>query len=135
MRYGQTADYDHPHTFLETFLASSPQNATGWHDDAFERTLARAGSSPNPDESIGLYREAERIALDAMPRIPLYFHTRSSLVKPWVKGFGGSTRSPHAIQDLSIDPAWQRDTADAPAASLHELPPPGAFHGQESSTP
>ena len=63
-------------------------------------------ATADPRESIRLYRAAEAIALAAMPRIPLYFYTRSSLVKPWVRGFRGSKHNPHAIQFLWIDPAW-----------------------------
>ncbi len=44
MRYGQTADYDHPQTFLAPFLAESPQNHTGWGDGAFDETMRRAAA-------------------------------------------------------------------------------------------
>jgi oligopeptide transport system substrate-binding protein len=127
VRYGQTADYDHPHTFLAPFLGDSPQNHTGWRDDAFDRTLAQAAATADGREGIRLYRAAERIAVDAMPRIPLYFYTRSTLVKPWVKGFRGSKRDPHAIQFLWLDPDWQQSTSSEPAFQPPELPPPGPF--------
>lgn len=136
MRYGQTADYDHPQTFLAPFLAESPQNHTGWSDPAFDETMRRAAATADPAASIRLYRDAERLAVDATPRIPLYFYTRSTLVKPWVQGFRGSKRNPHAIQFLRVDPAWQRPdeghphrpgTLDTPAYVPLELPPPGPF--------
>ena len=127
MRFGQTADYDHPQTFLAPFLAHDPQNHTGWSDPAFEAAMADAATTADPAASIRRYRDAERLAIDATPRIPLYFYTRSTLVKPWVKGFRGSKRNPHAIQYLRIDPAWQSGGPDTPAYVPDELPPPGAF--------
>ncbi len=143
VRLGQTAEYDHPNTFLAGFRADNPQNRTGWHDELFERTLGRAAATGDPRESIRLYRAAERIAVAAMPRIPLYFYTRSTVVKPWVKGFRGSKRNPHAIQYLSIDPGWRADpkdpanAPDVPAYVPQELPPPGPFGGapREPSPP
>ena len=75
-----------------------------------------------------------------MARIPLYFSKRTTLVKPWVKGFRGSRRNPHAIQFLRIDPGWESPNAsgvggasDAPAYLPPELPPPGPF--REGSAP
>jgi oligopeptide transport system substrate-binding protein len=127
MRYGQTADYDHPQTFLDPFLASSPQNRTGWGDETFGATMRRAAAAPDPRESLRLYRDAERLALDAMPRIPLYFYARSTLVKPWVKGFRASKRDPHAVQFLWIDPDGERGGPDTLAYVPPELSPPASF--------
>ncbi len=129
MRFGQTAAYDHPHTFLELFSPGNPQNLTGWHDEAFDRTLAKASATADPRESIRLYRAAEAIAVAGMPRIPLWFYTRASLVKPWVRGFHGSKHNMHAIQFLRIDPEWQAhaDVPDTPAYLPPELPPPGPY--------
>lgn len=125
MRFGQTADYDHPLTFLDPFLAGSPQNRTGWADERFEQTIERASRERDPAASIRLYREAERIAVEATPRLPLYFYTRSTLVKPWVKGFRGSRREPHSLQYLWIDPSFERSPRDELAYTPEDLPPPG----------
>lgn len=127
MRFGQTADYDHPETFLEPFFAAHANNRTGFHDDRFEAAMARAAREADPAEGARLYREAERIALAATPRIPLYFYTRSTLVKPWVKGFWGSVKDPHAIDFLWIDPAWDRGGPNVPAHEPAAWPSPGRF--------
>jgi oligopeptide transport system substrate-binding protein len=129
VRTGQTAEYDHPATFLDTFLPDSPQNRTGWEDASFVEKMDQASRAADPRESIHLYREAERIATHATPRIPLYFYTRSTLVKPWVKGFRGNKRKPHEIQFLWIDPSFQAHAGapDLPAFVPPELPPPGPW--------
>lgn len=125
IRLGWTADYDHPQTFLEQFLSENPQNQSGWRDPLFDEALRQAAANAEPVESIRLYRKAEAIALAAMPRIPLYFDTRSTLVKPWVKGFWGSALNPHLVQYLWIDPDWQRNPTNEPAYLPVELPQPG----------
>jgi oligopeptide transport system substrate-binding protein len=127
IRIGAAADYNHPQTFLEPFLTGNPQNQSGFSDPAFDRTMREAAATADPRESIRLYRKAEKIAVDGMPRIPIYFYVRISVVKPWVKGFWGSTRNPHAIQYLWIDPAWKTDAPNVPAYPPPELPPPGPW--------
>jgi oligopeptide transport system substrate-binding protein len=127
IRAGQLAEFDHPATFLAGFAGDSPANHSGWRDAAFDETLARAAAAGDPRESIRLYRRAERIAVDAMPRIPLYFYTRTTLVKPWVKGFRGNKHKPHSLEFLWIDPDWQAHAGapDVPAFLPPDLPPPG----------
>ena len=125
IRLGWTADYDHPQTFLEQFLSGNPQNQSGWGDPRFDEALKQAAATAEPVESIRLYRKAEAMALEAMPRLPLHFDTRSTLVKPWVKGFWGSALNPHLVQYLWIDPDWQRSGPNEPAYLPMELPQPG----------
>ena len=125
IRMGWTADYDHPQTFLEQFLSDNPQNQSGWAEPRFDEAMKVAAATAEQQESIHLYRKAEALALAAMPRIPLYFDTRSTLVKPWVKGFWGSALNPHQLQYLWIDPDWQRGGANEPAYLPAELPLPG----------
>ena len=125
IRLGWTADYDHPQTFLEQFLSENPQNQSGWGDPRFDEALKQAAANAEPVESIRLYRKAEAMALAAMPRLPLYFDTRSTLVKPWVKGFWGSALNPHLVQYLWIDLDWKRNPTNEPAYLPVELPQPG----------
>jgi oligopeptide transport system substrate-binding protein len=125
IRLGWTADYDHPQTFLEQFLSENPQNQSGWGDPRFDAAMKQAAATAETEESIRLYRKAESIALEAMPRLPLFFETRSTLVKPWVKGFWGSSLNPHLVQYLWIDPDWQRGLPNEPAYLPAELPLPG----------
>jgi oligopeptide transport system substrate-binding protein len=132
MRLGWQAEYNHPHTFLDLFRSSSPNNRTGWGEAAFDAALQRAASTPEPRESIRRYREAEAIAVRAMPRMPLYFYTRSKLIKPWVRGFAPSVRGVNLAQFFWIDPL--RPESDPDPASQSQLafeplefPPPGVI--------
>jgi oligopeptide transport system substrate-binding protein len=125
MRFGQVADYNHPNSFLESFFAGNPQNQTGWSSTEFDETVQKAAREPDPNKSIQLYREAEKVAVAGMSRIPLYFYTRSNLVKPWVKGFWGSRRNVHHMEFFWIDPDWQKGAPNVPAFLPLELPKPG----------
>lgn len=128
MRFGWQADYDHPHTFLDTFRSDSQHNGTGWGDPAFDAALRRAAETADPEASARLYREAEAIAVTATPRIPLYFYTRSTLRKPWVRGFRAMPHGVHLVQFLWIGEGPSASaTDDAPAYAPPPFPPPGDF--------
>jgi oligopeptide transport system substrate-binding protein len=60
-----------------------------------------------------------------MCRIPLFFEEKTTLVKPWVRGFLPNARSMQLIKWLWIDPAWRRDPAGAPPPPVLELEPRG----------
>jgi oligopeptide transport system substrate-binding protein len=121
-RFGWIGDYNHPQTWLDTFLSYSPQNRTGWVDPEYDRMVKEAARTADPVLGIRKFREAEKRAVDAMVKLPLYFYTRSVLVKPWVKGFYPNPRNIHLAQWLWIDP--DKTAANRPASEPLEYAPP-----------
>ncbi|MEZ4309899.1 MAG: peptide ABC transporter substrate-binding protein [Polyangiaceae bacterium] len=124
-RGGWIAEYNHPETWLDTFLSFSPQNQTGWGDPEFDRTMKEAAQTADPTESIRKFRVAEKIAVDAMVKIPLYFYTRNVLIKPWVRGFHPNPRNTHHAQWLWIDETGA--AKEEPAMPPLDFAPPGPF--------
>lgn len=127
VRGGWVGEVNHPQTFLNVFTSNSPENQTGWADPAFDAALKTAASISDPAESMRAYRKAELLALAGMARIPFYFYTKSTLIKPWVKGFWGLPRGTHLIQYLWIDPDGVKHEGNELAYQPLELPPPGAY--------
>lgn len=128
VRFGWIADYNHARTFLDTFLSYTPNNRTGWGSPKFDELMKQAEETSDNDKSIELYREAEQIAVDAMPKLPLYFYTKVTLKKPYVKGFHFNTRNLQLIKYMWIDPDWEKDPdGNDVAYPLAEFPAPGAF--------
>lgn len=78
-----------------------------------------------------LYREAERIALDGTGRIPIHFPKGTTLVKPWVKGYHGTSQVLDLVRWAWIDPAWREHPESTPAAVPLELPAPGRLRIDE----
>ena len=70
-----------------------------------------------------------------MCKMPLYFYTKSTLVKPWVKGFTGNARGLQLVQWLWIDPGWRDNTSNAFAFPAIEFPPPGLLAGPLAGPP
>ncbi len=127
VRFGWVADYNHPHTYLDTFLSFSPNNRTGWANPSFDALLAKAAAMADPTESIKLYREAEKIAVDAMPKMPLYFYTKLALLKPYVKGFHFNVRNEQLVKYLWIDEGWEGSSNNDPAYPVESFAKPGAY--------
>ena len=97
------ADYPDPNTFLDLWLADSPQNNTNWSDERFETLMASAEQEANPDRRMRLLAEAEAVFVREVPAIPIYFYVGINLVKPRVKGLAPTPRDLHPLQLLSVD--------------------------------
>ncbi|MFO0553219.1 MAG: peptide ABC transporter substrate-binding protein [Polyangiaceae bacterium] len=127
VRFGWTADYDHPQTWMDTFLSKSPNNRTGWSSARFDELIGKARTEPDQTESMRLYREAEQILVDEVPKIPLYFYTKTTLLKPWVKGFHFNRRNEQLVQWMWIDPNWESNPSNEPAISPPHFDAPGPY--------
>jgi hypothetical protein len=66
-----------------------------------------------------------------MAKLPFYFYTKSTLVKPWVRGFQPNARNLQLMKWLWIDPDAVASSAGGPsgpgepAFPALEFPPPG----------
>jgi oligopeptide transport system substrate-binding protein len=134
-RMGWIADYNHPQTFLDNFLSFSPNNRTGWKDAAFDDLMRRAAATADTRASMDLYRQAEKRAVDGVSRLPIYFYTKSTMVKPWLQGFSFNGRNQMLPKWMWIDEDWRARAAASPggrapvepAIPVPVAPPPGRF--------
>lgn len=126
-RFGWIGDFDHPQTFMDTFMAKSPNNRTGWSSAQFEELVGKARRTADTDESMKLYREAEKILVDEVPKIPLYFYSKVTLKKPYVNGFFFNRRNEQLVNWMWIDPNWATQPTNEPAYPPEALPSPGDF--------
>jgi oligopeptide transport system substrate-binding protein len=104
VRLAWNADYNDASNFLEIFRSNSPNNDTGYSDQALDTLLDDAGKSGDPDVRRRLLEAAERSVLDAYPIIPLYFLVSKRLVKPYVVG----------VKPNPLDRVYSRSISIAP---------------------
>ncbi|HEX2652176.1 MAG TPA: peptide ABC transporter substrate-binding protein [Xanthobacteraceae bacterium] len=104
---GWTGKYTDPATFLDLFQNGSVQSGTGWSDAKFDALLTLADRSPNLAIRMQRLAECERFLLAAMPLIPLYFQTYSSLLKPYVRGWAYNALDEHHFKYVWIDRNWR----------------------------
>ncbi len=81
------ADYLDAQNFLSHMLATNgPENKIDYHNAEFDKLCEQADTSLDRDQRAALYAQAEDIALQDAPWIPIYFQRDAELISPRVKG-------------------------------------------------
>lgn len=101
-RYGWVGDYPDPNTFLDLFVTGGANNPTGFASPEYDRLIAAAGDETDPARRFEILHDAERLLLEEMPIVPLYFRVSRNMVSPRVEGFHTNLLDVHPLQDLSI---------------------------------
>jgi len=102
-RRGWTGDYADPNTFLDMFITESEQNGTGWSNAEYDRLIAEAGRESDAETRMQQLGQAEKILLDELPILPIYFYTTKNMVKPYVRGFYNNVQDHHPLWAIWID--------------------------------
>jgi len=80
-------DYDDPSDGFGDFLTDAPTNYGHWHEPAYDDLVQAANQNPDPVRRRAQYQAAEKILLQALPVIPLYFGVQNYLISPQVRGW------------------------------------------------
>lgn len=84
-RAGWGADYNDPMTFLDLYITGSGNNDIGYKNADYDKLIKDAYASADKAERVKLLAQAEKILIDDMAVMPVYYDTSSSLVKAYVK--------------------------------------------------
>lgn len=85
-RTGWSADFMDPITFLDLYSTPAGNNGTGWWDPRYVELLDEANRTIDHQKRYQLLAQAEALALEAQPVIPLITPTTRFMKKPYVKG-------------------------------------------------
>jgi len=96
-------DYTDPNTFLDMFVSGGEQNNTGFSSADYDRLIVEAGREADPAKRFQLLQQAERILMDELPILPIYFYVSKNMVKPHVRGFYNNIQDVHPLWAMSID--------------------------------
>ncbi len=96
------ADYDDAASFLSTFVSNQPLNTTGWVDVEYDRLVAAAQASTDPDERARLHADAERRLIAAHVILPMYHYTSRHLVSERVLGWQDNLIDRHPTRFLRL---------------------------------
>ncbi|KKI84782.1 peptide ABC transporter substrate-binding protein [Shouchella clausii] len=80
------ADYADPVNFLESFVAGSSMNRTGWENEEYDRLIAESKEEGEEERRFALLHEAEALLMEEMPIFPLYFYNQPILENDSVTG-------------------------------------------------
>jgi oligopeptide transport system substrate-binding protein len=96
-------DYDDAASFAERMLSGSGLDDTGWHHPRYDARVLQARAEADPAARRALLEEAERILLEDLPVLPLYFYVSKRLVKPYVRGWTPNIMDHHYTRHLSLN--------------------------------
>ena len=111
--YSGVADYSFlmtyfdPNPYLDPFSTRDVGNPTGWTDPVYASMLADANRSLDSHERMAKLANCEKLLLQAMPLIPLYFETLTYLQKPFVRGLTSNPFDIRAFKYVWIDKSWR----------------------------
>ena len=120
-RMGWILDYADPYTFLELLSVHNGNNHSNWSSAEYDALLLEANTIPDPAERLAMFRKGEEMVRDATPLIPFYVYTKSTMVKPYLKGFWGNYQDRHPWKYFWIDERWYDGV---PETDLPNDPPP-----------
>lgn len=84
-RLGWIGDYIDPMTFLDIFTSWSQQNNTGWTSAEYDKCIKEAQSTLDQKVRMKNMHDAEKIFMEAMPVMPIYFYTAPYAQKSYLK--------------------------------------------------
>lgn len=82
-------DYPDPNNMLATVWRSQPKpyGRQPWKNDTFDRLVDEAAREMNVEKRAGMYADAQRVLVEDVGGVFLFYNNEASLRKPWLKGF------------------------------------------------
>ena len=84
-RAGWIADYTDPNTFADMWVTGGGNNDTGFANAEYDRLLRASMDAQTDEQRFAIYQQLEKILIDEMPVIPIYFYTRVYAISPKVQ--------------------------------------------------
>ena len=95
------ADYIDPNSHLDMMVTDGENNNTGWSNAEYDKLIAAAHAETDEAKRLELFHKAERILMDEMPIIPIYYYVDKNQVRPNVRGFYRNPLDQHPFSALS----------------------------------
>lgn len=91
---GWGPDYNDPMTFLDLWLSTSLENNTDWASPEYDKIINNANNELNPVKRMDLLASAEKLLMEEMPIVPIFYKKRVALIKPKFKNVVNRALSP-----------------------------------------
>ena len=101
-RAGWIADYNDPSTFLDMFTTNNDLNQTGWSNAKYDQLIASANAEKNLAKRKDFLMQAEKILMEELPVIPIYFYVSKNLVSDSVKGWYDNILDVHPYVGMEL---------------------------------
>jgi oligopeptide transport system substrate-binding protein len=114
MRFGNVGNFpDTEAEFLPNLKCNSPDNRPHWCNKEFDALLEAAALVADRKERLKLIYQAEKLAVEDAPIIPLYTYTQQFLIRPYVRDLPVNLVDQMQLERAWIDPDWKQHQAEA----------------------
>lgn len=127
------ADYTDPNSHLDIMVTDGQNNNTGWTNAEYDRLIAAARAETNDEKRLELFHQAERILMDEVPVVPIYYYVDKNMVKKQFRGFYRNPLDQHPLSEIWIDESADNVTKLAPSATTD--PPPKSATPESGTVP
>ena len=103
LRAGWIADYNDAQNFLALLeTRTGPQNYGRYSNPEFDRLMLEAENTQDLEQRGRLMAQAEAIAMEDQPVIPIYYYVSKNLVSGAVQGWQDNTKDVQRTRWLSV---------------------------------
>ncbi len=99
------ATFQDPQFFLGAWTTGNHFNEADWSDATFDSWIAKAQAEGDAEKRAAFFVEAERVFLDELPAIPIFYTTQVILKQPAVAGWRGTPYNDRRLKELSLVPS------------------------------
>ncbi|MCL5290772.1 MAG: peptide ABC transporter substrate-binding protein [Bacillota bacterium] len=85
VRAGWSPDYLDPMSFVDMFVTNGGNNDTGWGNKEYDALVKQANATGDPKVRMEAMHKAEKILMEELPVMPIFFYTNPNLIKPNLK--------------------------------------------------
>lgn len=103
------ADYVDPNSHLDMMVTDGENNNTGWSNAEYDKLIAAARAETDEARRFTLFHQAERILMDEVPIVPIYYYVDKNQVRSSVRGFYRNPLDQHPLSELSRAPETPAD--------------------------
>jgi oligopeptide transport system substrate-binding protein len=101
-RAGSSADVTDPSDFLNSFTSDSGMNDTGWGIPEYDKLILRGLSISDLDERYKVFQQAEKLLMEEVPVIPIYYYTRIKLKSTDIKNMNENMLDYPSYKDIYL---------------------------------
>jgi oligopeptide transport system substrate-binding protein len=101
---GWIGDYLDPTTFLEMWSEGNGNNNTGWASPQYEALLREAENTADIPTRMATLAKAERILIEDIPVLPIYWYTTNYLIRSEVKNWHPLLLNSHPFKFVRLEP-------------------------------
>jgi oligopeptide transport system substrate-binding protein len=102
-RRSWVGDYLDANTYLDMFVTDGENNRSGWSNLEYDQLVADAAAELDDEKRLRLLESAERILMEELPIIPIYYYVSRNLVRPYVRGFYNTAVDLHPLGAIYVD--------------------------------